>query len=91
MRRLLRSLSTSFADRPGELDILYVNHEQEGVLESKKGLVRLFHGQVKRSRTDAIADHRILTNQPDGEYAAANYEDCSIWRWIGLGEEKNRK
>ena len=34
-------------------------------------------------RADAIADHRIMANQPDGEYAAANYEDCSIWRWDG--------
>jgi len=38
---------------------------------------------VRRSMTDAIADHKILANQPDGEYAACNYEDCSIWRWTG--------
>jgi len=25
-----------------------------------------------------------MANQPDGEYASANYEDCSIWRWIGI-------
>jgi SAM-dependent methyltransferase len=83
MRRLLCSIAGQFACRSGELDILYVNNEQEGVLESQPGLVRLFHGQVKRSREDAIADHRIIANQPDGEYASANYEDCSIWRWVG--------
>ncbi len=77
MRRLLRSL----AKRPAHLDLLYVNNEQEGILEMQKGLVRVFHGQVRRSRADAIADLRILSNQPDGEYASANYEDCSIWRW----------
>jgi len=38
---------------------------------------------VRRSRADAIADHKIMANQPDGEYASANYEDCSIWRWTG--------
>jgi hypothetical protein len=38
---------------------------------------------VSRSRADAIADHKILANQPEGEYAASNWEDCSVWRWVG--------
>jgi predicted RNA methylase len=87
MRRMLRQVASQFAGRPRELDILYVNNEQESVLESHTGFVRLFHGRVKRSRTDAVADHRILANQPDGEYASANYEDCSIWRWIGKSRD----
>ena len=44
------------------------------------GLSRLFLGEVKRSRADAIADHKILANQPEGEYASSNAEDCSMWR-----------
>lgn len=83
MRRLLRGMSRSFARRPVELDILYINNEQESVLESQPGFVRLFHGQVKRSRRDATADFQIMANQPEGEYASADYEDCSIWRWAG--------
>jgi SAM-dependent methyltransferase len=87
MRRLLTtwnaSLSKSMARRPGQLDLIYVNNEQERVLERQPGFVRLFLGKVRRSREDAIADHRILANQPDGEYASSNYEDCSIWRWRG--------
>src|ERR1035441_3227318 len=83
MRRLLQTLAKCFAGHPGEVDLLYVNNEQEGVLETKRDRKRLFHGQVKRSRADAIADKEILDNQPDGEYASANYEDCSIWRWVG--------
>ena len=83
MRRMLRSMAKAFAQRAGELDLLYVNIEQEGVLEMQKGFTRLFIGKVKRSRSDAAADHRILANQPDGEYASADYEDCSIWRWVG--------
>ncbi len=83
MRRFLRAAARSFADRPGAFDLLYVNNEQEGVIESMRGFVRLYLGQVRRSRADAIADHRILANQPDGEYASSNYEDCSIWRWMG--------
>jgi len=87
MRRMLRQIASQFAGRPGELDILYVNNEQEGVLESHTGFVRLFHGPVKRSRVDAVADRRILANQPDGEYASADHEDCSIWRWIGKSRD----
>jgi predicted RNA methylase len=81
MRRLLRKLSATFAARAAALDLLYVNNEQEGELEQAAGLHRLYLGQVRRSRADAIADHAILANQPDGEYASANHEDCSIWRW----------
>lgn len=83
MRRLLERLASVFARRPGQLDLLYVNNEQERIIEQQRGFTRLFLGQVKRSRADAIADHKIMANQPDGEYASANYEDCSIWRWEG--------
>jgi SAM-dependent methyltransferase len=83
MRRFLRRIAREFANRPGQLDILYVNNEQEGALESVRGFQRLFLGQIARSRADAIADHAILAHQPDGEYASSNYEDCSIWRWVG--------
>jgi hypothetical protein len=47
------------------------------------GFQRQFIGKVARSRVDAIADHAILANQPEGEYASSNYEDCSVWRWVG--------
>jgi predicted RNA methylase len=83
MKRLLKRLAKQFAGRAGELDILYVNNEQEWVLEGQKGFVRLFHGQVARSKADAIADYRIMANQPEGEYASSNWEDCSIWRFVG--------
>ncbi len=83
MRRLLRNLAHHLANRSIELDLLYVNNEQEAELETHRGFQRLFLGQIERSRADAIADHTILANQPDGEYASANYEDCSIWRWVG--------
>ncbi|HUB31125.1 MAG TPA: class I SAM-dependent methyltransferase [Terracidiphilus sp.] len=83
MRRFLKHVAANLAARPRPVDLLYVNNEQEGVLETQPGFVRLFHGQIARSRADAIADHAILANQPDGEYASSNYEDCSIWRWAG--------
>ena len=84
MRRLLKAWSGRVAERPRQLDVIYVNNEQEHVLESellrRPGVARLFLGQIRRSRADAIADHRILASQPEGEYASSNVEDCSIWR-----------
>ena len=73
----------AFLFNPFNADILYANNEQEKVLERQAGFARLFKGQVSRSRADAIADHRILANQPEGEYASSNWEDCSVWRWVG--------
>jgi SAM-dependent methyltransferase len=83
MRRLLMAWSKALAGRPAPLDILYVNNEQESVLERQAEFARLFLGQIRRSAADAIADHKIMASQPEGEYASANYEDCSIWRWVG--------
>jgi SAM-dependent methyltransferase len=83
LRRLLQHIAQDFKDRPGHLDLLYANNEQEAELEHHRGFRRLFLGQIARSRADAIADHAILANQPDGEYASSNHEDCSIWRWTG--------
>jgi SAM-dependent methyltransferase len=88
MRRLLKAWCGS----PNEpLDLVYVNNEQERTLElelgRQPGADRLFLGQIRRSKADAIADHRILANQPEGEYASSNFEDCSIWRWRGKSRE----
>jgi len=83
LRRLLRSWSSRLAGRAGQIDVLYVNNEQESVLERHGNLVRLFKGQVRRTHADTVADQKILTSQPDGEYAAMAWEDCSIYRWTG--------
>ncbi|HEY2471907.1 MAG TPA: class I SAM-dependent methyltransferase [Terracidiphilus sp.] len=83
MRRLVKRLAARFAKRPGQLDVLYVNNEHDRVISLQSGFTRLFVGQVRRSRRDAVADHCIMANQPDGEYEASIYEDCSIWRWTG--------
>jgi len=85
LRRLLRLWSSAFANRPGELDILYVNNEQESVMEHEPGYTRLFHGPIRRSHADAVADRTILKKQPGAEYAATGWEDCSIYRWTGKG------
>jgi len=78
LRRLLNGWRKALAK---DLDLIYVNNEQEGVLESERGGTRLFLGKVRRSKKDAIADHKIMANQPEGEYASSNWEDCSMWRF----------
>jgi SAM-dependent methyltransferase len=83
MRRLLSRIAARNARLCAHLDLLYVNNEQEHVLECQSGFTRLFLGQIRRSRADAIADHKIMANQPKAEYMSANYEDCSIWRLTG--------
>jgi SAM-dependent methyltransferase len=83
LRRLLRAWSSTLAHRPGQLDILYVNNEQESVLAREPGFARLFRGQIRRSHADTVADRNILKKQPGAEYAATGWEDCSIYRWIG--------
>ena len=83
LRRLLKAWRRAMADKTTSLDILYVNNELEAVLEAERGWTRLFLGKIRRSAEDAIADHRIMANQPEGEYASSNSEDCSIWRWTG--------
>ena len=83
LRRLLRNWSRQLTERGGQLDILYVNNEQERVLRRQPGFERLFHGQLRRSHPDVVADRRILRSQPGREYAATSWEDCSIYRWVG--------
>lgn len=83
LRRLLARWTRAFAGRKGKLDLLYVNDEQKHIIRQQRGFTRLFSGQIRRSNADVIADRRILTSQPGGEYAATPWEDCSIYRWNG--------
>jgi len=82
-RRLLKSWKKLGLQRAGQLDLLYVNNEQDHVLEAFPAFHCLYAGKVPRSRADAIADHKIMANQPEAEYASSNWEDCSIWRYTG--------
>jgi hypothetical protein len=87
LRRLLRTWNGSLANCSGQLDILYVNNEQESVLQREPGFERLFRGQIQRSHEDTVADRTILKRQPGAQYAATGWEDCSIYRWVGQDRE----
>lgn len=88
LRRILRAWNHTLTERGGLLDILYVNNEQESVFEHAAGFQRLFQGQIRRSHADTVADRTILMKQPGGEYAATSWEDCSIYRWVGMRNGK---
>ncbi|MGB0063265.1 MAG: class I SAM-dependent methyltransferase [Terracidiphilus sp.] len=88
LRRLLRLWKQGYARPTGSVDILYVNDEQRNILACEPGVEQLFCGQIRRSHTDAAADRNILLNQPGGEYAAPGWEDCSIYRWKGIGSSQ---
>ncbi len=83
LRRLLKRIESQFYYRPGQLDMLYVNHEFEKVLERHPGFAGIFNGDIHKSPGDEEADRKILLNQPEGEYASSEYESCSIYRWMG--------
>ena len=83
LRRLIKRIETAFHNRPGELDLLYVNHEQEKVLAGHSGFKTIYRGDIYKSPDDEVADREILLNQPEGEYASSEYESCSIYRWTG--------
>jgi SAM-dependent methyltransferase len=81
LKRLLKTWQKALAAQASSLDIIYVNNEHESVFEKISGFSRLFLGKIARSRADAIADYKIMANQPEGEYMSSNFEDCSMWRW----------
>jgi SAM-dependent methyltransferase len=81
MRAVLRAWAGQLRKTPRPFDLLYVNNEQEAVVRREPGFKRIFCGQVRRSHGDAVADRKILTSQPGGEYAAMDWEDCSIYRY----------
>lgn len=84
LRRLNKRIEAGFRERPGVLDLLYVNHEFEIVMKQYRGFVQLWSGDIYKSAEDEEADRIILQNQPDREYAASEYESCSMYRWRGF-------
>ena len=84
MRRLLRNLERQFARRPGELDILYVNHECRDVLKAHAGFSELWSGSVPLTAEDAAADHATIVRDAKDLFESTDDEVCSIWRLRAL-------
>jgi SAM-dependent methyltransferase len=81
LRRLLRRIEHAFHDRPGQLDLLYVNAECAAVLDHHPAFTRLFFGKVAMSTEDHIADLAEIAAQK--EYGSTGDEECAIYRFTG--------
>jgi SAM-dependent methyltransferase len=81
---LLERIARSFANRPGQLDLLYVNAEFRDLLDRHPGFTPLWEMPVKMSEEDASAD---LLNRLDESgnraYSVEGQEPCAAWRFSG--------
>ena len=81
MDRMLTRLTHQFRNRPGELDLVYVNDEQRRLMqEEHPRFQELWRGRIYMSHADRDADKAIIAHDADGLYVTSGYEDCGIWR-----------
>ncbi len=81
LKALLRRIETAFADRPGTVDVLYVNAEHEAILNRHAAFQLLWQGQVPMSPEDHAADLEAIAQQT--EYGSTGDELCAIYRYVG--------
>jgi hypothetical protein len=72
VNRLIQSIGTEFAARPGKLDLIYFNPEAGHLLDTHEGFELLWTGSVPMSEEDTAAD-----------YVASADDLCSFYRWVG--------
>jgi scyllo-inositol 2-dehydrogenase (NADP+) len=84
LAQLIDRIAAAFADRPGQLDLLYVNAEFGHILDQHPGFTRLWQMPVTLSAEDATADllHQVdaFGNRP---YALESQDPCVAWRFTG--------
>ncbi len=90
IRRILKRVEVAFANRPGDADLLYVNHEFMSVLEGRRGWLQQWSGTIEMEPEDAQAEKDIVHSEGEGEYTTSGNEDCSIYRWMGKGYDRGR-
>jgi hypothetical protein len=82
MDSFLDRLAILFKDRPGQLDLLYVNDEQRELIgDYHRQFHELWRGRIHLSHEDRAADKAIINHDADGLYVTTGYEDCGIWRF----------
>ncbi len=83
--QLIDRIAQAFAERPGQLDILYVNAEFRDILDQHPGFTPLWQIPVSMSAEDAAAD---LLHQVDASgrrpYAEEAQDPCAAWRFTGM-------
>lgn len=85
LKALLRRIETAFKDRPGTLDILYVNAEHGAILNRHPAFKLLWQGQIPMSPDDHAADLEAIAQQ--SEYGSTGDELCAIYRYVGRGRK----
>ena len=84
LERLLDRIAVVYAERPGELDLLYVNAEFSAVLKAHPGFELLWEMPVRMSAEDAAVDLLYLADESGKKaYGEPGEEGCSGWRWVG--------
>jgi SAM-dependent methyltransferase len=91
IRRILKRIEVGFADRPNQVDLLYVNHEFQSVLDDRRGFQRLWSATIEMEAEDAQAEKEIVHSEGEGEYTTSGNEECSVYRWVGKGGRKGAK
>jgi hypothetical protein len=81
LKQLLRRIETQFANRPGTLDLLYVNAECVNVIDRNPAFTQLFLENVTMSPEDHAADLEAIARQK--EYGSTGDEECAIYRYTG--------
>ena len=81
LKQLLRRIETQFANRPGTLDLLYVNAECANVIDRNPAFTQLFLENVPMSPEDHAADLEAIARQK--EYGSTGDEECAIYRYTG--------
>jgi hypothetical protein len=83
--KLLDRIAETFADRPGQLDLLYVNPESKSLLEQHPGFAKLWDMPIKMSPEDSAADLLHMVDKAGNkQYDLLQQDPCSGWRWIGI-------
>ena len=81
VRRLLRSVAAQFSERPGQLDLMYVNAEHGSAMDHDTRFSLLWRGRVPMSTEDHLADLKEIETQL--EYGSTGDELCAIYRFLG--------
>ena len=81
LRKFLLRIEAQFANRPGQLDLLYINAEHAAVFDRHPAFRQLWQGPVAMSTEDHLADLREISEQ--AEYGSTGDEQCAIYRYVG--------
>ena len=85
LQKLLDHIAAVFADRPGELDLLYVNAEFSDLLKAHPGFELMWEMPVQMSPEDAAVDLLYMADETGKKaYGEPGQEACSGWRWVGI-------